>query len=144
MGLQPAYDGDDNDAVLIEGANGFRYPFEAEWEWAAHCGEDHDYAGSDDINAVAWYDRNSGGQTHSVGLRQANACGLKDMTGSVHEWVADDYDNPGQHRPGAALRALRGGSWAHNTERCRVVVRFRFSPEQRHNFLGLRLFRSLD
>ena len=38
MGLDPAYDGDDNNAVLIEGANGFRYLLEAEWEWAANLG----------------------------------------------------------------------------------------------------------
>ena len=29
VGLQPAYNDDDNDASLIEGANGFRYPLEA-------------------------------------------------------------------------------------------------------------------
>ena len=69
MGLQPAYDGDDNDALFIEGANGFRYPLEAEWEWAARCGEDYEYAGSDNVDDVAWYDGNSGNQTHPVGLK---------------------------------------------------------------------------
>ena len=144
MGLEPAYDGDDNNAVLIAGANGFRYPLEAEWEWAARCGEDYEFAGSDDINAVAWYETNSGGQTHPVGQKQANACGLRDMSGNVEEWVADDYNNPGQHRPGAAERVRRGGGWLSGAGGCRVSFRYWNSPGLRDDVLGLRFSRSLD
>ena len=144
MGLQPAYDGNDNDAVLIEGANGFRYPLEAEWEWAARCGEDHEYAGSDNIDDVAWYGGNSGDQTHPVGLKQANACGLKDMSGNVYEWTADVSDNPGQHRPGAAVRVVRGGSWDDDADDCRVSAQGRGSPGGRYDDVGLRFSRPLD
>ena len=66
------------------------------------------------------------------------------MSGSVWEWLADDYDNPDQHRPDAAERILRGGDWSNNADYCRVSVRFWLSPGSRVNYLGLRLSRSLD
>jgi formylglycine-generating enzyme required for sulfatase activity len=144
MGLQPAYDGDDNDAVLIEGANGFRYPLDAEWIWAARCGEDYEYAGSDNIDDVAWCGVNSDRQTYPVGLKQANACGLKDMSGNVGEWAADDHDNPGQHRPGAAKRVYRGAGWARRGDGCRLSYRIGNPPVVRWSFVGLRFSRSLD
>ena len=135
--------------MLIEGANGFRYPLEAEWEWAARCGEDYVYAGSDNIDDVAWYGENSDTRagrrhTHPVGLKQANACGLKDMSGNVMEWAADDYNNPGQHSPGAAVRVSRGGGWNCYADFCLVAFRRGDSPLNRLDFLGLRLSRSLD
>ena len=53
MELEPAYDRNDDNTVLIEEAKGFRYPLEAEWEGAARCGEDYSYAGSNDLDVVA-------------------------------------------------------------------------------------------
>ena len=38
LGLTPAYKDTDNNSELIIGANGFRLPFEAEWEFAASGG----------------------------------------------------------------------------------------------------------
>ena len=137
MGLQPAYDGDDNDAGLIEGANGFRYPLEAEWEWAARCGEDYEYPGSNDVHAVGWCLDYA---THPVGQKQANACGLRDMVGNLWEWVADDYNNPGQYHPGADERVRRGGSWV---MLCNLTARFRSPPDFSNGDDGLRLLRPL-
>jgi len=146
MGLRPAYDGDDNNALLIEGANGFRYPLEAEWVRAARCGEyHHKYAGSDNLDDVAWWDGNSSVQTHPVGLKQANACGLKDMTGNVWEWAADDYWNPGQHSPGADDRPQLGGGWRSSPDRCSVLIsRTNEYPDTSSIHVGLRLLRPLD
>ena len=143
IGLNPAYRGTDNDCQLIEGANGFRLPFEAEWEWAAKGGQRFKYAGSDNLDEVGWYRGNSGRKTHSVGQLKANGYGLYDMSGNVWEWCADDYSNPGQHRPGASRRAYRGGSWDLLAGNCEVSFRYYGSPDLRNFYLGLRLSRSL-
>ncbi|HPN37220.1 MAG TPA: formylglycine-generating enzyme family protein, partial [Melioribacteraceae bacterium] len=69
----------------ITGKN-YRLPTEAEWEYAARGGNQslgYKYAGSDDMNTVAWYDRNSGKTTHPVGLKAPNELGIYDMSGNV-------------------------------------------------------------
>ena len=139
MGLQPSYSSDDNDAVLIEGADGFRYPLAAEWQSAARCGENYEYAGSNMIDDIAWYSANSDDQSHPVGLMQPNRCGLKDMSGNVWEWVADD-----QGSSGAVDRVIHGGGWGSDAGLCRISNQLRFSPVSRYNYLGLRLARALQ
>ena len=146
VGLSPAYEGSDNNCELISGANGFRLPFEAEWEFAAKGGQDYKYAGSDNSNEVAWYwssydDKNR--ITHEVAQKKPNAYGLHDMSGNVWECCADDYFSPGQHRLGAPERAYRGGSWGSVADYCEVSRRNWYSPDRRRNDLGLRLARSL-
>ena len=143
LGLTPAYKGTGNMCELINGANGFRLPSEAEWEFAAKGGQNFVYAGSDKIDEVAWYRDNSSRETHEVAKKKPNGYGLYDMSGNVWEWCADDYTNPGQHSPGASRRASRGGGWSDDADDCMVSHRFRFSPVSRFGILGLRLSRSL-
>ncbi|MDP7505770.1 MAG: SUMF1/EgtB/PvdO family nonheme iron enzyme, partial [Nitrospinota bacterium] len=117
--LAPAYRVEGGTMVRVPEANGFRLPTEAEWELAARANEELLYAGSAELQTVAWYWKNGGGMTHPVGRRQPNARGLYDMSGNVGEWVWDWYapyatteellDPIGP--ASGTVRVVRGGSY---------------------------------
>ncbi len=132
----------------LYGCAGYRLPTEAEWEAAARCGKDLLYAGSDDLDAVGWYEDNSDGTTHPVAQKAPNACGLYDMSGNVWEWVNDWYDddyysNKSHNDPygpeSGVNRVNRGGSWNNTARNCRSSNRNRNEPTNRNNNLGFRL-----
>jgi formylglycine-generating enzyme required for sulfatase activity len=53
---------------------------EAEWEYAARSGgREEEYAGGNDVDALAWYGDNGNGRTHKVATISPNGLG----TGSV-------------------------------------------------------------
>lgn len=72
----------------------FRFPTEAEWEFAARGGiksEGFLYSGSQNADEVAWIASNSGSRLHSVGTKKPNELGLYDMSGNCPEWCSDWY-----------------------------------------------------
>ena len=127
----------------------FRLPTEAEWEFAARGGnrsKGYKYSGSNNINNVAWYDENSGSNTHPVKTQTPNELGIYDMSGNVWEWCNDrygDYSSNAQLNPTGpstgSYRVRRGGSWNYDAGYCRVSYRGSSSPASRDRDLGLRL-----
>ena len=130
-----------------EGGVRYQLPTEAEWEYAARAGTSGDRYGGD-LDAIAWYDGNSGGGTHPVGQKAPNAWGLHDMLGNVWEWVQDWYgEYPGgsvtdpQGPASGSYRVFRGGSWSRGARICRASYRNYNPPCIRLNLLGFRLLR---
>ena len=128
----------------------FRLPTEAEWEYAARGGQKskgYKYAGSNNLDDVAWYDSNSNRMTHPVKGKQPNELGLYDMSGNVWEWCQDwfdDYSSNAQTDPtgptSGSNRVYRGGSWHSDAGRCRVSFRGHWvASYRRDENLGLRL-----
>jgi formylglycine-generating enzyme required for sulfatase activity len=124
-----------------------RLPTEAEFEYAARAGETGIRYG--DIDAIAWYQKNSGKQSHDVGTKQPNAWKLYDVLGNVLQWTGDwfhHYD-PDEltdpHGPPASsktpLKALRGGGWGFQPRFVRLSARSGAIPPDRHfNYVGVR------
>ena len=114
----------------------YSLPTEAQWEYAARGGNNKDsyeYAGSNNINDVAWYTDNSGNHTHAVGQKSPNSIGIYDMSGNVWEWCQDCYNGD------CSYRVYRGGSWSYNASSCRVSNRNYRSPGSRGSNVGFRL-----
>jgi formylglycine-generating enzyme required for sulfatase activity len=122
----------------------YTLPTEAQWEYACRAGTTGKYAGP--LDALAWYEANSDGQTHPVGRKQPNAWGFYDMHGNVREWCLDWYAAyPGgsvSDPAGAEIgqfRIDRGGSWGDLAGNCRAALRHFMKPTAMGSGVGFRL-----
>ncbi|MCX6925030.1 MAG: SUMF1/EgtB/PvdO family nonheme iron enzyme, partial [Verrucomicrobia bacterium] len=81
-----------------------------------------------------------------VGKYEANAWGLRSMTGNVSEWTLDDYQAyPYQSSAafagvGAGVsKAVRGGSWSDRPKEARASARWDYPQWQRVYNVGFRV-----
>ena len=130
----------------------FALPTEAQWEYAARGGsksQHYKYAGSDNIDEVAWYTGTTNGKgTKPVKTKKANELGLYDMCGNVWEWCQDLYepnyysDSPSVNPTGPENNpnhVNRGGGWDHYAKYSRVSERGNSAPYHFDCFSGFRL-----
>ncbi len=154
-------------ATVFEGRNrnkivpqsaGYRLPSEAEWEFAARGGGSDTtlYAGGNNIDELAWHEKNSGQRTHPVRLKRSNGYGLFDMTGNVAEWCWDYYATdfyqtfaektatdpfgPAPEEKHKYAHVLKGGSFGDRDVNCRNATR-EGAPNYPYQHVGFRIAR---
>jgi formylglycine-generating enzyme required for sulfatase activity len=104
----------------------FRLPLRNEWTYAAAGGRftrSYTYAGSDDIDEVAWYYENShigvdGITVWPVATKAPNELGLYDMSGNATEWCVLYRETP--QNPEYQVYYTRGGCFWHGANLCEI------------------------
>ncbi len=146
-GLELVYDTSAEEVVCDLSKDGYRLPTEAEWEYACLAGGRAVSYGP--IGLVAWYNKNSDGQTHPVGAKAPNSFTLCDMLGNVWEWCGDwfqkkyptgrqvDYAGP----TSGLERVIRGGSWSDLPDSISSRSRYRKPPTACEATVGFRVAR---
>jgi formylglycine-generating enzyme required for sulfatase activity len=136
-----------------EGANYYRLPTEAEWEYSSRAGSNTAYcfgSSTSQLGNYAWYNENSEYKKHPVGRKRPNAWGLYDMHGNAWEWCQDWY---GDYPLGSVTdpdgpstgsdRVFRGGHWLSlYASYCRSASRSSINPYNHYEILGFRLART--
>jgi len=148
-GLTPAYSVNGNSVTWNHGANGYRLPTEAEWEYACRAGTQTPYYNGTSADEAGWHIGNSSARTHAVGEKQCNAWGLYDMHGNVLEWCWDwlgNYSTEANNNPSGpdsgTSRVYRGGCWSFQGNQIRSAYRFGNNPNMRSFLIGFRVARS--
>lgn len=135
--------------TINPGANGYRLPTEAEWEYACRAGTEMIYYwGNSPDSDYAWSLGNSGKIIQPVGTRKPNAWNIFDMAGNAWQWCWDRYGehydtrfsgkNPAGPKKGYG-RVLRGGSAINLTELCRSSNRSKSGANTRSLDVGFRV-----
>ena len=126
----------------------YKLPSEAMWQFVAQGGNQSngfEYAGSNNLKEVGWYNKNSHGETKPVKLKFPNELDLFDMSGNVYEWSADGKNLLISGLPNdqgdTKRRSVRGGSWDFIDSYCRTALRLRNDSDFRIVNTGFRIAR---
>ncbi|WP_246669958.1 formylglycine-generating enzyme family protein [Arthrobacter zhaoguopingii] len=134
-GIRPAYTISSREVTWDVGADGYRLPTEAEWEFACRAGTLTPTYGP--LPDIAWTAADRVEAPRQVALKAPNAFGLFDMIGNVWEWCWDYADTA---RYGD-YRTLRGGGWADKAWSTRASVRRGSAPDAVLEDIGFRVAR---
>ena len=118
-------------------ADGFRLPTVSDWVYAVKGGQNYEYAGSDNIDEVAWYRGNSNDTPHPVAQKKANGYGLYDISGNVWEWCWEAAVSGG-------YRSIYGGCWCSRADSCTVSSGDNNFAYSRDGGIGFRVVRTVD
>ena len=152
-GLRPCYRIDGENVEWDRGADGYRLPTEAEWEYSVRAGTTTRWFCGDDeelLERYAWYGEDViNSNVHPVGQKKPNLWGFYDLSGNVYEWCWDwlgDYSSEPASDPigpdGGEYRVLRGGAFWDGARILRSAVRYRFRPRDRVVDDGFRVARA--
>ena len=112
----------------------YRLPTEEEWEYAERAGQVDPAFFLDNLDATAWYGKNSAYRTHRVATKLPNAWGLFDMIGNVNEWTGTLMIGP--------VRIYRGGNFLFDEWQSIPSFFAGFISNSRLATLGFRLVRT--
>lgn len=149
-GKEPVYTINGTNVTCDWEAKGYRLLTESEWEYCARGGESHYYAGSDNMDEVAWHSGNSDKKIHPVGEKKPNGFGLYDMSGNVCEWVWD-FRADGEYKSrvsgiqdpkgptSGSSRGFRGGAYHEGSKNQQVSYRNGVGPAHGKDYVGFRI-----
>ncbi|WP_437726608.1 SUMF1/EgtB/PvdO family nonheme iron enzyme [Sorangium sp. So ce861] len=152
-GRQPCYMLSPDSVILLEDADGFRLPEEAEWEYACRAGTRTRYFfGNSEhrLKEFAWYRDGGGAPVAPVGRKKPNAWDLYDMHGNVWEWTWDEYrafdrgapidrhQEATVRRLNEGARVVRGGSISDGPKQLRSASRRGCIARRPYEIVGFR------
>jgi formylglycine-generating enzyme len=139
----------------VAGADGYRLPTEAQWEFACRAGTTTHYSFGDavaDLDHHAWFNRTAeGGRdigARPVATKRPNPFGLYDMHGNAWERCQDFHAPDAYARsavedpsgpPSGVRRMARGGGRHYFDLHCRSAYRNNYAPEGRTANIGFRV-----
>lgn len=152
-GLETCYETVEGQVHFKIGANGYRLPTEAEWEYVAKGGGSFT---PQHLERYGWVASNSNKRTHPVGLKEPNNLGVYDMIGNVWEWCVDSADGDAYKSytkkklivdpmivSASKKRVSRGGCWQTKSQNLRITTRAFPKKGSRYDDMGFRLVRTI-